>query len=185
MAHHLKTWEQPAPPPPSRGMGPSGSTLAATAGDLVRFGRIFLRGGSGILSAAAVAEMHTPQVDVPSRWFADSWCVGPYRKRWDGVDVFGHSGSNLGGSSTLLWVPERDVAVAVIVNTPARGYAFADAVFDVLFPSFGIAKPRRPEPDPSVEIDPRRYAGRYEAHGFGYVRAGAAGDRTAAARRLP
>lgn len=168
----------------SRGAGPAGSTLASTAGDLVRFGRLFLRrgvaeDGTRVLPEAAVAEMQTPQVDVPARWFADSWCVGPYLKRWDGVDVFGHSGTNLAGSSTLLWVPERDVAVAVVVNTPARGYPFADAVFDALFPAhFGITKPRRPQPDPHVKIDPRRYTGRFEAHGIDYTVTADSGNLT-------
>ncbi len=154
----------------SRGMGPSGSTLCASAPDLAAFGRLFLRGGEAadgtrVLSAQAVAEMTTPQVDVPARCFADHWCVGPYLKIWDGVRVYGHSGTTLSGSSTLLWVPERDLVVATVVNVADRGYPFADAVIrEIMRAEAGIEKPPLPQPDPSQRVSPEPYVGLYETH---------------------
>jgi CubicO group peptidase (beta-lactamase class C family) len=153
----------------SRGHGPSGSTLAVSARDLVRFGQIFLRrgraaNGTPVISEAAADIMHTPQVDVPARIFADSWCVGPYLKKWGEIDVFGHSGTTRNGSSTLLWIPSRNLAIATTVNTAERGYPFADAVFDaVLRDRLGLPKPPRPQPIAGRAEDLEAYVGRYEA----------------------
>jgi CubicO group peptidase (beta-lactamase class C family) len=153
----------------SRGNGPSGSSLAVSARGLVRFGQIFLRrgraaDGTRILSERAVDLMHTPQVDVPSRVFADSWCVGPYRKVWNGIEVYGHSGTTANGSSTLLWIPDHRLTIATTVNTSQRGYPFADAVFDtVLRDWLGLPKPRRPIPDPTRPVDLLPYLGRYRS----------------------
>ncbi|RJO71447.1 class A beta-lactamase-related serine hydrolase [Nocardia panacis] len=159
----------------ARGCGPAGSSLATTARDLARFGQLLVRRGKAadgtqVLSEQAVDIMQTVQVDVPARVFADSWCVGPYRKIWDGVEVFGHSGTTPNGSSCLLWMPAHDIAVATVVNTPSRGYPFADAIFDVIFRDWlGVAKPSRPTPDPELEFDPSVYTGRYHAHGVEYT----------------
>jgi CubicO group peptidase (beta-lactamase class C family) len=184
----------------SRGCGPAGATLATSARDLVRFGRLFLRrgrtaGGTALLSEAAVETMVSPQVEVTARILADSWCVGPYRKVWGDVEVFGHSGTTQNGSSTLLWIPRYELAIATVVNTPPRGYPFADAVFDtVLRDWLGVPKPPRPEPISGADGAPGRarggaapagtsngagaagahldlepYVGRYDAYGVSYV----------------
>ena len=158
----------------SRGSGPAGSTLATSARDLVRFGQLFLRrglaaDGARLLSESAVATMQSAQADVPARVFADDWCVGPYRKVWGGVEVFGHSGTTQNGSSTLLWIPERAITIATIVNTPPRGYPFADKVFDtVLRDWLGLAKPPRPVPDVGLVVDPSLYQGQYDSWGQRY-----------------
>ncbi|MCZ9880455.1 serine hydrolase domain-containing protein [Arthrobacter sp. B2a2-09] len=158
-----------------RGSGPDGGTLATSARDLARFGQIFLRSGKAadgttLLSEQAVATMQTPQVSVPSKVFADSWCVGPYQKIWDGIEIFGHSGTTEHGSSTLLWVPELDVSVATVVNTAHRGYPFADAAFSTVFRDWlGVAKPARPVGDPTLTVDASLYVGEYEQHDTSYV----------------
>jgi CubicO group peptidase (beta-lactamase class C family) len=152
----------------SRGCGPSGSSLATSARDLVRFGRTFLDDGSGLLSEASIATMQAPHAEVPARVFADSWCVGPYRKVWGDLEVFGHSGTTENGSSTLLWIPSCDLAIATVVNTAPRGYPFADRVFDtVLRDWLGLPKPARPTPEP-LDVDVQPYVGRYDAHGQHY-----------------
>jgi CubicO group peptidase (beta-lactamase class C family) len=158
-----------------RSMGPAGGTLCMSAGDLVRFGRMFLdRGrseatGAQVLSEAAIAEMQTPQVQLLTRLLADEWCVGPYRKSWDGVALYGHSGTNVGGSSMLLWCPERNFAIATLVNVPDQGYPLAARIFDRVFPEmFGIKKPLSPDPDsvPAAACEVDKYVGRYEALGI-------------------
>ncbi|GAA2855794.1 hypothetical protein GCM10010517_14020 [Streptosporangium fragile] len=152
----------------SRGLGPSGSTLCSTAADLARFGQVMLEhgtaaGGARVLSREAVETMRTPHVEVEARWFAEQWCAGPYRKVWDGVAVYGHGGTNLGGSSTLVWIPERNATVAVTVNTPSRGYPFADAVLTAVCAEvLGLTVPVRSEPDPGLPVDAALYTGVYE-----------------------
>ena len=156
-----------------RSMAPAGATLCCSAGDLVRFARLFLRDGRSadgrqVLSEQAVEAMHTPEIDMPARVIAQKWCPGPYWKRWGGEVIYGHSGTNTGGSSLLLWCPSKGVAAATISNVPSQGYPLADTVFDTLFPEvFGIDKPETPKPDSvtPVEVDLERYVGRFEAVG--------------------
>ena len=151
----------------SRGMGPSGSTLATTAADLARFGQLLLEGGAGrdgvrVLAESVVHELQSPQINVPARWFADQWCVGPYRKLWDGIEVFGHGGTTMQSSSTLTWIPELALSISVIVNNPALGYPFAHALLDeLLLTQFSIEKPKRPMHDPNASFDAAQYIGEY------------------------
>ncbi|MEV2271914.1 serine hydrolase domain-containing protein [Nonomuraea africana] len=143
----------------SRASGPAGSTLCSTAGDLARFGELFVRGGAGVLSAEACAAMHVPQVSLPTRRFAREWCLGPYRRDFGRTAVFGHSGTNYGGSSTLLWAPSTGVVVAVVCNTPHAGYPLAaEVAAEVLG-----AAPYDVEPVTRLTADAEPYVGRYAA----------------------
>src|SRR5581483_10180853 len=55
------------------------------------------------------------------------------------------------------------------VNTPQRGYPFADAVLNaVLRDRLGVPKPARPVPCADMRVDPAPYLGRYEASGLRY-----------------
>ncbi|MFI6284257.1 serine hydrolase domain-containing protein [Streptomyces sp. NPDC051018] len=157
-----------------RGMGPAGTTLCAAAGDLMRFGQVLMSGGQAsggprALTRESAAVLHTRTADVPAKWFADSWCVGPYHKTWDGTDVYGHSGTNIGGSSLLLWVPEHEAVIAVTMNVPSKGYEFTDRLLGRLFPDvLGVGKPTRPVPDGSLPVDTALYTGSYDCYGFTY-----------------
>ncbi|MDX1384487.1 MAG: serine hydrolase domain-containing protein, partial [Thermoanaerobaculia bacterium] len=116
-----------------RSMAPAGATHSSSAGDLVRVARKFLAGGRSagggqVLSPTSVATLHRPQVTLPARLIAQRWCTGPYWKQWGGEVIYGHSGTNSGGSSLLLWCPARNVAAATIANVPSQGYPLADRV---------------------------------------------------------
>jgi CubicO group peptidase (beta-lactamase class C family) len=156
-----------------RSMAPAGGSLCASAGDLVRFARMFLEGGIGasgarVLSETGARTMQTPQVTLPTRVLAQKWCTGPYWKQWGGQTIYGHSGTNSGGSSMLLWCPAKRMAVATIANVARQGYPLADRVFDTIFPEmFGIAKPKAPTPETATRVTVRldRYVGRFEAYG--------------------
>jgi len=156
-----------------RSIAPAGATLCCSAGDLVRFAGMFLRSGRStdgqqVLSEEAIETMHTPEIDMPTRIIAQSWCTGPYWKRWGGEAIYGHSGTNSGGSSLLLWCPNKGVAAATIANVPSQGYPLADTVFDTLFPEvFGIDKPQTPKPDTVTpqQVELERYVGQFEAYG--------------------
>ncbi len=156
-----------------RSMAPAGGTLCCSAGDLVRLARMFLAegkapGGAPVVSATGVRVMHTPQVTLPNRVTAQKWCLGPYWKQWGGETIYGHSGTNSGGSSLLLWCPAKNVAIATIANVPNQGYPLADRVFDTVFPEvFGIQKPKAPTPASvtPVKVDLERFVGRFESWG--------------------
>lgn len=156
-----------------RSMAPAGSSLCGNAGDLVRFGRMFLKGGlnengNRVLSEQSISSMQTPQITLPSRKFAHKWCLGPLNNTWDGVEVFGHSGTNVAGSSYLLWVPERNFAIATICNTPSLGYPFAKSIFRNVFKEYlNIEIPAALNPETAVraDVDLSRYVGEFEAVG--------------------
>jgi CubicO group peptidase (beta-lactamase class C family) len=167
-AKRLPGWALP------RSMGPAGGMLCCSAGDLARFGRMFVsegraEDGTRVLSQESVDIMHAPQVELPTQLMAHQWCCGPYRKIWGGAAVYGHSGTNLGGSSMLLWCPERQFAVATVVNVASQGYPLGENIFDVIFPHFfGLDKPKTLNPEaiaPVATPDPRRYVGKFEAFG--------------------
>jgi CubicO group peptidase (beta-lactamase class C family) len=154
-----------------RSMAPAGASLCCSAGDLVRFAGMFLSGGRAadgtrVTSAAGITTMQTPQVTLPNRITAEKWCPGPYWKLWGGEEIFGHSGTNTGGSSMLLWCPSRNVAIATIANVPAQGYPFADRIFDTVFPEvFGIKKPATPRPSDvtPARVELGRFTGQFVA----------------------
>jgi len=159
-----------------RSIAPAGGLTCCSTGDLVRLGRMFLdRGKSAsgvqVLSQAAVEVVQQPQVKLPTRQYADEWCIGPCRKKWGGHVLYGHGGTNLSGSSMLLWCPEKNVAIATLVNVAAQGYPLADAIFDQVLPRlFGIDKPKAPTPKSvtPIKTDFAPYVGRFEAHGMRY-----------------
>ncbi len=154
-----------------RSLSPAGASLCCSAGDLARLGRMFLSdglapSGTRVLSPAAIRTMHTPVVTLPARLTAEKWCCGPYWKRWGGFELYGHSGTNVSGSSMLLWCPAKRMAIATIANVPNQGYPLADRIFDTVLPDmFGIAKPKRLNPDTVTRapMDPARYVGKFEA----------------------
>jgi CubicO group peptidase (beta-lactamase class C family) len=154
-----------------RSKGPAGGTLCATAGDLVRFGHVFLHGGRSlegtqVLPESAAEAMQAHEVAVPPTLLAEWWGLGPYGKVWDGVEVLGHSGTNLSGSSYLLWARGRATAIGTTVNTPGFGYPFAARMFRELFGTVaGIEVPGKVEPPPNVNFDPERLVGTYKMHG--------------------
>jgi len=153
----LRAWSQ------MRSRAPSGSSAYSTASDLVRFAGLFMSGGREVLAPGVVSGMQSRQVEVPPTLVATWWGLGPYGNVWDGVEIWGHSGTQLSGSSFLLWSPERRVAIATMVNIPNLGYPFAQRLFRVLFPEVaGIAVPEKPVPPRNVAVDPARLVGTYE-----------------------
>jgi hypothetical protein len=124
--------------------------------------------GTAVLSPAAIKTMHTPVVTLPARLIAQKWCCGPYYKQWGGVEIFGHSGTNSGGSSTLLWCPSKRFAIATVANVANQQYPMADHIFDAIFPEmWGIAKPKLPTAATAtrVPVDLGRYAGKFQSWG--------------------
>ena len=99
---------------------PSGQ-LRAPAVDVARFLRAAMGGGAGpearILGAEAQAEMLEvawPELDPDQG-------LGWYRWELDGETVWGHNGGEVGASTEILWWPERDRGVVVLMNAEGRG----------------------------------------------------------------
>lgn len=152
----------------TRSKGPSGSTCASTAADLVRFARLFLSGGRGadgtqVLSARSVAAMSEPAVPVATGFPAQHWCLGPSLIETAQGPALGHRGANVSGASVVWWVPERNAAVACVTNSPAAWGAIIRCA-DRILGELGCPPPPVPaaDPDAAVELDDR-FMGAYES----------------------
>jgi CubicO group peptidase (beta-lactamase class C family) len=155
----------------SRGAGPSGGTLTASAHDLAWFGKLFLsRGiadsGTRVLSENSIQAMMTPQIDCPEHYSATSWCLGPCISVLSKVPVWSHWGGSFSGMSMLYWVPEKKGVMACTLNTPDLSVfnRLAKVVTqDIMTAAFGVAIPEIKAPTSPINIDPKRYVGTYEA----------------------
>src|SRR5262249_36293644 len=153
----LRTWSQ------MRSRAPSGSSAYSTASDLVRFAGLLMSDGGDVLAPGVAQGMTSRQVEVPPTLVATWWGLGPYGNVWDGVEIWGHSGTQLSGSSFLLWAPERRVAIATMRTIPNLGSPLAKRMFAALFPEVGgVRVPEPPQPPRDVAIDADRLVGTYE-----------------------
>jgi CubicO group peptidase (beta-lactamase class C family) len=151
-----------------RSVGPAG-TINATAADLLALARLHLRGGlapdgSRLLSAAGVAAMRVPQVDVPTAWDkGDRWGLG--WALFDRGGMYGHDGATIGQRARLRVAPDAGVAVAVLTNSDTAGPLVAEvsdsllAELAELTPAEPLVPPASPVPVPPSELG--RWAGVY------------------------
>lgn len=150
-----------------RSMAPAGSIICATAATLAGFGRLHLRAAAGnateILGAGPARTMRNLEVELPDRTTIHSsgWGLGWILFDWGGRAVFGHDGGTIGQGSTLRISEEDDLVVAVVHNGGGGGRAADEIMRRVFERCAGVAVPRRPEPDPALELDHSRYIGRW------------------------
>lgn len=150
----------------------AGSTVCATASDLVRFARMHLDGGlspdgARVMPADSVEAMQRPEVALPDPWTLGShWGLGWILFDWDGGRVFGHDGGTLGQRSFLRVVPDAGVAVALLTNGGSDHDLYHDLCGEVLAEMCGTHMPESLAPPAApVPVDPGRYAGVYERVG--------------------
>ncbi len=117
----------------TRSNGPMGGVLAP-AGELLAFARLHLAEGraadsTDLLAPADVAAMQRPHVEcpVPGEEQALGWTV----RRWGGLTVLGQDADTFGQRACLRVVPERDLALCVLTNSPPGG-ALAQRLLDHL-----------------------------------------------------
>jgi CubicO group peptidase (beta-lactamase class C family) len=98
---------------------PSGQ-LRAGAVDTARFLRAVMNGGAAkgvrVLDEATVTELL--RVQHPS--LDPDQGLGWYRWRLDGAVVWGHNGGESGAATEILWWPEREMGVVVLMNAEGR-----------------------------------------------------------------
>ncbi|HIV58148.1 MAG TPA: serine hydrolase [Candidatus Stackebrandtia faecavium] len=153
-----------------RSNGPAGAQLAMPADQLLKFAQMYLadgrtNAGEQLLPSAIVAGMQRQQIPVPKRqpWslrYGLAWALYDY----GGANVIGHDGHTIGQSALLRIVPDRKVAVALLMNggyTDKLGHAVLEGVLK------DLAEVEVPRPyEQPVQVlpieDPRRYVGKYE-----------------------
>jgi CubicO group peptidase (beta-lactamase class C family) len=155
----------------------SGMTVAMSAHDLLNFGAVFLNGGTAatgnrVLSEAAVKAMMTPTTRVlmpaPQWGMGAEWGLGPTVTDWGGTEAWGHAGSTRGGSSLVLWFPDKHAVLAYTVNSPQVTEPFTASVTgDIADAVLGVRAPTpTPAPPEPLGVDhPERFAGTYTRAG--------------------
>jgi CubicO group peptidase (beta-lactamase class C family) len=153
-----------------RSNAPAGATPCAAPADLVRFGRMFLAGGTAqdgtrLLSGEAIAAMRSPQVTVPGTPTrgARQWGLGFMLFDWNGTSVIGHDGGTIGQAALWRILPDHDLVIAMNVNGGNAGPFFDELLDSVVAELTGVRVPARPVPPqaPTPEPGPAEYAGRY------------------------
>ncbi len=106
----------------------------STAGDLVQWADLLMEGGQGVISSESAASMQAHHVSLlysPGQFYG----LGVFSETFNGVELKQHGGNIPGWGTALLWVPERDFAVAVLANTfeslSGAAYCITDAVLDL------------------------------------------------------
>jgi CubicO group peptidase (beta-lactamase class C family) len=155
----LRNWAVMPPSNPA-----AGNQLAMPARGLLELARLHLAdgrtpGGTRLLSAESARMMRTPQVDVPAT--ADGTARQGLGWRLAG-GLVEHGGDAPGNGALLMLVPERQVAVAVLVNGGDGMYGLVGELCDGLLRDLAGIEPRPPAPVPAPGVvSTERYCGRY------------------------
>jgi CubicO group peptidase (beta-lactamase class C family) len=100
---------------------PGASAVYSSAHELLRFGMFHLgdalKDTQSVLSAASLREMHAPAeyADRPqdkSDGYGLGWGVGPMH----GVETLHHTGGMAGVATSLVLIPDHDIALVVLAN---------------------------------------------------------------------
>ncbi len=154
---HTVTAQEVTPSEPwaPRALGPAGSTLLSTVGDMLRFARLHLEDPS-------LADLRAPQATVRIHGWLDAWCLGWAQFDWDDGPVWGWDGVISGQRSVLRLMPERDGAVVLLTNG-STGRAAGRSLFGELLQEwFEIDAPTLSlEPSTRAADDLSRFAGVY------------------------
>lgn len=151
--------DRPVPIPLTRSRRPPSASLLTSAGDMARFLRAQLNGGTldgeRILSPGSVRAMHARAFSQDPR--IDGWCLGFVEGRRNGWRTIGHGGSLPGFRTRTVLVPEAGKAWFVATNAESGGALIETlnrALLDRFFPAREPAPVARPAPAPEL-------AGRY------------------------
>jgi CubicO group peptidase (beta-lactamase class C family) len=138
-----------------RGLGPAGSTLLSTVGDVLRFAQAHLED--------PVLEMlRATHAEVRIHSWLDAWCLGWARFDWDGGPVWGWDGLISGDRAILRLAPEHRGAVVLLTNGSTGRNLYRSLFPELLATCFGIRMPvPELEPSPGAAGDLSRFAGEY------------------------
>ena len=140
----------------TRRLGPAGTSVVSTIGDMARFAALHLENPS----LAGMRRLHAePRIDG---WL-DGWGLGWAWFDWGGDPVWGWDSVLNGERAVLRLVPEQHAAVVMMTNG-GNGRALCRSLLgDLMDRCFGITVPAlRLTPSPGAAGDLSRFAGVYE-----------------------
>jgi CubicO group peptidase (beta-lactamase class C family) len=155
-----------------RSCGPMGASVVASAGDVLRFTKLHLDGGSApdgarLLQAETVASMQTRQIElVDDTVLGKAWGLGWIIDRWGDVTVIGHDGNSLGQNAFMRVAPEARFGFCLQTNVESALAMYRELASWLFSERLGVAPRPDPEPLPARSVgDTGRYVGSYEREG--------------------
>jgi hypothetical protein len=144
----------PVEPLAGRALGPAGTSVASSAGDMLRFAALHIDD-----PALAILRQVQPSQRIHG-WF-DGWGLGWAWFDWEGARVWGWDSVLAGERAVLRLMPERSAAVVLLTNGD-NGRALYRSLFpDLMRSMFAIGvPPLRLEPRPA-DAGLARFAGTY------------------------
>ncbi len=136
-------------------------SIASNAADMCAFARMLLRGGEGVLSAAAFTRMSTVHARVTD---TAGYGYGLIVREIDGRTIIGHGGGMVGYLAALQVDPEAGIGSVVLQNgygTNPMALARVALGFPLEPPS-DESEPSKPEQEPPAALRP--IAGSYRSH---------------------
>src|SRR5439155_1204969 len=122
---------EPVEPLTTRILGPAGTTLVTTIGDLLAFARLQLEDERLAILRQVSAE---PQI----YGWCDRWCLGLARFDWPGAAAWGWDSVIEGERGILRFIPERRAAVVFMTNSGEGRRLQRAFMADLLREAFGI-----------------------------------------------
>ncbi|MCX7172730.1 MAG: serine hydrolase [Proteobacteria bacterium] len=149
--------------------GPSGTMLAMSAPDLLRFARFHMDGvtedGRRLLTPASLQLMRQAHVDIPQSYRYSGWGLGWMLFDWNHQGAFGHDGGWAGLSAYLRICPRSKLIAVLLANGGDAALLMRDAVGPILAEYGDLMPPELPPIGQPLPADLDRYAGRYSRYG--------------------
>lgn len=108
-----------------------GGGFYSSVDDLLKYAAIHLprrNGRRAILSDRTLTEIHRVRPELPHRFYANGWGVLPLSEKWT---TLLSNGAIEGAATTLLVLPDSDIAIVVLVNKTVGNDATDDIAFRI------------------------------------------------------
>ncbi len=157
----------------ARAFGPMGSSVIASAGDVLRFVQPHLGGpareGTQLLEANLVSAMQEEQVRLVDDLLGQAWGLGWILDRWGEIDVIGHDGNSIGQNAFMRVAPGERFGFCLQTNVGSALLLYREVASWLFGERFGVGVGPTPDPemiDEKSVADPARYTGLYQREGL-------------------
>ena len=145
----------------SRGLGPAGTTVWSTAGDLLRLAGPLVSTRTDYLDDYWTTWLRETTVELRIPPFMDAWCRSLAVFRWEGGPVWAWFGICTGFRAFWLLIPTQRTAITLLVNS-VNGAQLFRALLPDLMEDIGVrVPPMHSDSQTRTEEVLRRYCGHY------------------------
>lgn len=151
-----------------------GASVVASAGDVMAFLRMHLRGGTAaggkrILKRRTIKEMQHQQVPLLDRTLGDGWGLGWILDHWGGVPIVGHDGNSLGQNAFARVAPDPGFGFCLQTNVESALSMYRELATWLFGEALGVRPHPMPPPGRARVADLDRFTGTYRREGIDTV----------------